>query len=173
MIASIKDIFVLNSFCQSKAGDTTTQDNKNILEQTKESGSLDSTDQANGKQLEGVKASASDLAGKVSEIEKELAYVSTALQKESKTVAANAVDLAKHPSRYAGVGASLAEGMAGESLGEMLGAGLGTIDGSVANIYEDQVALICGQNYPANATMETIIIFLSLVCFLNLKIIAA
>ena len=58
-----------------------TQDNKNIAEQTKESGSLGSTDQASGKQLGDVKASASDLVGKVSEIEKELAHVSATLQK--------------------------------------------------------------------------------------------
>ena len=94
-----------------------TQDNKNIAEQTTESSSLGSTDQASGKQLGDVEASASNLAGKVSEIEKELAHVTATLQKEAKTVAANALDLAKHPSRYAGVGASLAEGMAGESLG--------------------------------------------------------
>ena len=53
-----------------------TQDNKNIAEQTTESGSLGSTAQASGKQLGDVKASASDLAGKVSEIEKELAHAS-------------------------------------------------------------------------------------------------
>jgi len=76
-----------------------TQDNKNIAEQTTEIVSLGSTDQASGKLLEGVKASASDLAVKVSEIEKELAQVSAALQKEAKTVAADAMDLAKHPSR--------------------------------------------------------------------------
>ena len=81
-----------------------TQDNKNIAEQTTESGSLGSTDQASGKQLGDVKASASDLAGKVGEIEKELAHVSAALQKEAKTVTANVLDLAKHPNRYAGRG---------------------------------------------------------------------
>ena len=65
-----------------------TQDNKNIAEQTTESGSLGSTAQASGKQLGDVKASASDLAGKVGEIEKELAHVSAALQKEAKTATA-------------------------------------------------------------------------------------
>jgi len=77
-----------------------TQDNKNIAEQTMESGSLGSTDQASRKQLGDVEASASNLAGKVSEIEKELVHVSATLQKEAKTVVANALDLAKHPSRY-------------------------------------------------------------------------
>jgi hypothetical protein len=49
-----------------------TQDNKNIAEQTTGSHS----DQASGKQLGDIKASSSDLAGKVGEIEKELAHVS-------------------------------------------------------------------------------------------------
>ena len=126
-----------------------TQDNKNITEQTTESGSQDSTDQASRKQLEGVKASASDLAGKVGEIEKELAHVSAALQKEAKTVAANAVDLAKHPSRYSGVGASLAEGMAGESLGEMLGAGLGTVLGPEGTVIGAEVGGLFGEVFGA------------------------
>jgi hypothetical protein len=145
MIASIKDTFILNFFCQSKAGDTMTQDNKNIAEQTTESGSLGSTDQASGKQLGDFKASASDLAGKVGEIEKELAHVSAALQKEAKTVA----DLAKHPSRYAGVGASLAEGMAGESLGEMLGAGLGTVLGPEGTVIGAEVGGLFGEVFGA------------------------
>jgi len=122
-----------------------TQDNKNIAEQTTESGSLGSTDQERGKQLGDVKASASDLAGKVSEIEKELAHVSATLQKEAKTVA----DLAKHPSRYAGVGASLAEGMAGESLGEMLGAGLGTMLGPEGTVIGAEVGGLFGEVFGA------------------------
>jgi hypothetical protein len=97
----------------------------------------------------GFKASASDLAGKVSEIEKELAYVSAALQKDAKTVTANALDLAKHPSRYAGVGASLAEGMAGESLGEMLGAGLGTVLGPEGTVIGAEVGGLFGEVFGA------------------------
>ena len=56
------------------------------------------------KQLGDVKASASDLAGKVSEIEKELAHVSATLQKDAKTVASNAVDLAKLLAATLGLG---------------------------------------------------------------------
>ena len=81
----------------------------------------------------------SDLATKVGEIEKGLVHVSATLQKEAKTVASNALDLAKHPSRYAELGASLAEGMAGESLGEMLGAGLGTVFGPEGTVIGAEV----------------------------------
>ena len=101
-----------------------TQDNKNMAELSTERGSLGSADQAGGKQPAGFKEPVSNLAAEVGEIEKELAHVSATLQKETKTAASNALDLAKHPSSYAELGASLAEGMAGESLGEMVGAGL-------------------------------------------------
>ena len=106
-----------------------TQDNKNMAELSTERGSLGSADQAGGKQPAGFKEPVSNLAAEVGEIEKELAHVSATLQKETKTAASNALDLARHPSGYAELVASLAEGMAGESLGEMVGAGLGTVLG--------------------------------------------
>ena len=126
-----------------------TQDNKNIAEQTAESGSLGSADQAGEKQPAGVKASVSDLASKVGEIEKELAQVSATLQKETKTVASNALDLAKHPSRYAALGASLTEGMAGQSLGEMLGAGMGTVFGPEGTVIGAEVGGLVGEVFGA------------------------
>ena len=95
MIALANGVFVLNPCCSNKADHSMTRNDKNIAEQTTESSSLHSTDQTGGK------AQASDLANKVSEIEKELAHISARLPKEVKTVAATAVDLAKHPSRYA------------------------------------------------------------------------
>lgn len=98
-----------------------TQADKNIEEQTTESGSLASADQCGGKQPAGIKTHTSHLAAKVGEIEKEFAHVSVILQEDTKSVASKALNLAKHPRRSAELGASLAEGMAGESLGEMLG----------------------------------------------------
>ena len=126
-----------------------TQDDKNIAEQTTESGSLGSTDQAGGKQPAGVKAHASDLAGTVGEIEKELVHVSATLQEEAKTVAFDVLDLAKHPSRYAELGASVGEGMAGESLGEMLGAGLGTVFGPEGTVIGGEVGGMVGEVFGA------------------------
>lgn len=116
-----------------------TRNDKNIAEQTTESSSLHSADQTGGK------AQPSDLANKVSEIEKELAHISARLPKEVKTVAATPLDLAKHPSRYAELGASLAEGMAGESLGEMLGAGLGTVLGPEGTVIGAEVGGMAGE----------------------------
>jgi hypothetical protein len=122
-----------------------TQDNKNIAEQTAESDSLGSADQAGGKQPAGVKSPASDLASKGGEIEKVIVHVSATLQIEAKVVASNALDLAKHPSRYAELGASLVEGMAGESLGEMLGAGLGTVFGPEGTVIGAEVGGLVGE----------------------------
>jgi DNA repair ATPase RecN len=84
-----------------------TQKDNNISEQTPESDSLESANQAGRTQPVGVKTRASNLASKVGEIEKELAQVSTTLEEEAKTIAFDALDLARHPSRYAEQGASL------------------------------------------------------------------
>ena len=92
-----------------------TQDDKNIAEQPTENGLLGSANKDGEKQPTGVKSHPSDLASKVGEIDKALAHVSATLKEETKTVASNVLDLAKHPSSYEDLGASLAEGMAGES----------------------------------------------------------
>jgi hypothetical protein len=103
-----------------------TQGNKHIAEQTTESGSLgNSAGQASGNQLGDDAVHAPYLA----EIEKELAHVSTILHEEAKTVTSDALDLIKHPSHYAQLEASLAAGAGGESLGEIMGASLGTVFG--------------------------------------------
>jgi hypothetical protein len=149
MIASTKGAFVLNSFCSNKADHSMTQDDNNITVQTTENSSLNSTDQTGGKQPAGVKAQSSNLANKVSEIEKELAHISARLPKEVKTVASNALDLANHPSRYAELGASLAEGMAGESLGETLGAGLGTVFGPEGTVIGAELGGLVGEVFGA------------------------
>jgi len=47
--------------------------------------------------------------------------------------------LAKHPSSYAEFGASLAEGMAGESLGKMVTAGLGTVLGPEGTMIDAEI----------------------------------
>jgi hypothetical protein len=48
MLAPINGTYVLHFFGSSKANDSMTQDDKNIAEQTTESGSLGSADQAGG-----------------------------------------------------------------------------------------------------------------------------
>ncbi|MGZ8239413.1 MAG: hypothetical protein ACXW1Z_25035 [Methylobacter sp.] len=121
------------------------QNDKNIAEQTTGS----DADQESGKQLGGVKTHASDLAGKVGEFEKELAHVSATLKEEAKAVASDAVDLAKHPSHYAELGASLAEGMAGENLGEIVGAGLGTVFGPEGTVIGAEVGSMTGEVFGA------------------------
>ncbi len=126
-----------------------TQDDKNSAEQTTEDGSQDSAGQAGGKRPACIKAHASDLAGKAGKIEKELTHVSATLQKEAKTVVYDAVDIAKHPSRYADLGASLTEGMAGESLGEMLGAGLGTVIGPEGTVIGAEMGGLLGEVFGA------------------------
>jgi hypothetical protein len=148
-MVSANGIFVLYSFCSNKAGHSMTQDDKNIAEQTTERISLNSADQADGKQPVGIKAQASDLVSKISEIEKELVQISAGLPKEVKTAAANALDLAKHPSRYAGLGASLAEGLAGESLGETLGASLGTVLGPEGTLIGAELGGLVGEVFGA------------------------
>ncbi|MEI7996161.1 MAG: hypothetical protein WCH01_14795 [Methylococcaceae bacterium] len=123
-----------------------TQDDKNIAEQPTENSSLGSADQAGVKQPASVKSHASDLA---SEIEKELAHVSATLQEETKTIAANALELTKHPRRSAELGASLAEGMAGESLGEIVEASLGTIFGPEGTVIGAEVVGMAGEVFGA------------------------
>ena len=126
-----------------------TQKDNNISEQTPESDSLESANQAGRTQPVGVKTRASNLASKVGEIEKELAQVSTTLEEEAKTIAFDALDLARHPSRYAEQGASLAEGMAGESLGEMVGAGLGTVFGPKGAVIGAEAGGLVGEVFGA------------------------
>ena len=123
-----------------------TQGDKPIAEQTTESGSLGSSaDHACGNQLGSVTAHAPYLG----EIEKELAHVSTTLQKEARTVAADALDLIKHPGHYAELEASLAEGVAGESLGEIVGASLGTVFGPAGTVIGAEVVGMAGEVFGA------------------------
>ena len=131
------------------ADDSMTPDDKNIADQPTENGSLGSTYQASEKQPAMVESNASDLASKVGEIEQEFAHVAAALQEETKTIASNALNLAKHPARYAELGAGLAEGMAGESLGEMLGAGLGTMFGPEGTVIGAEVGGLVGEVFGA------------------------
>jgi hypothetical protein len=55
----------------------------------------------------------------------------------------------KHPSNYEELGASLAEGMAGESLGEMVGAGLGTVLGPEGTLIGAEVGGMDGEVFGA------------------------
>jgi len=129
-----------------KADDSMTQGDKHIAEQTTESGSLgNSAGQASGNQLGDVKPHASYLG----EIEKELAHVSTTLHEEAKTVTSDALDLIKHPSHYAQLEASLAAGAGGESLGEIMGASLGTVFGPEGTVIGAEVGGMAGEVFGA------------------------
>jgi hypothetical protein len=131
-----------SGFCSSNADVPITQDDKSIAEQTSENSLLASAEQADEKQL-------TDVAGKVREIEKELAHISAALQEKTKTVGSDALDLVKHPRRYAELGASLAESMAGESLGEIVGASLGTMFGPEGTVIGAEVGGMAGEVFGA------------------------
>jgi hypothetical protein len=114
-----------------------TQNDQNSAKQTSENDSLTSVKQAGVKQPICV-------AGKVGEIDKELAQVSAALQEKAKSVGSDALDLVKHPSRYAELEASLAESMVGESLGEIVGASLGTVFGPEGTVIGAEVGGMVG-----------------------------
>jgi len=123
-----------------------TQDDKQIAEQTTESGSLgNSTGQVSGNQLGSVTAHAPCLG----EIEKELAHVSTTLHEEAKTVTSEALDLIKHPRHYAPLEASLAAGVGGESLGEIVGASLGTVFGPEGTVIGAELGGMVGEVFGA------------------------
>ncbi|MGR8933028.1 MAG: hypothetical protein ACU837_01400 [Gammaproteobacteria bacterium] len=79
---------------------------------------------------------------KVKTLEKNLVH---ALQAEAKSVASEAVDVVKHPSHYAKFGASLAEGIAGESLGEILGGGAGTVFGPEGTVIGAEIGGMVGE----------------------------
>ena len=83
------------------------------------------------------------------EIEKELAHVSSTLQKEAKTVTSEALDLIKHPRHYAPLEASLAAGVGGESLGEIVGASLGTVFGPEGTVIGAEVGGMAGEVFGA------------------------
>ena len=123
-----------------------TEGEKHSAEQTTESGSLEnSSGQASGNQLGDVTAHAPYLA----EIEKKLAHVSTTLHEEAKTVTSDALDLIKHPSYYAPLEASLAAGAGGESLGEIMGASLGTVFGPEGTLIGAEVGGMAGEVFGA------------------------
>ena len=83
------------------------------------------------------------------EIEKELAHVSTTLQKEAKTVTSEALDVIKHPRHYAPLEASLAAGVGGESLGEIVGASLGTVFGPEGTVIGAELGGMVGEVFGA------------------------
>ena len=83
------------------------------------------------------------------QIEKELAHVSTKLHEEAKTVTSDALDLIKHPSHYAQLEASLAAGVGGESLGEIVGASLGTVFGPEGTVIGAEVGGMAGEVFGA------------------------
>jgi len=83
------------------------------------------------------------------EIEKVLAHVTTTLQKEAKTVTSDALDLIKHPGHYAPLEASLAASVEGESLGEIVGASLGTLFGPEGTVIFAEVGGMAGEVFGA------------------------
>jgi len=131
-----------SAFCLSNAVDPMTQEDKNSAEQISENDSLASAEQANGEQPTGI-------AGKVGEIEKEFAHVSAALKEKAKKLGGDALDLVKHPGHYAEMGASLAESMAGESMGEIVGGSLGTLFGPEGTVIGAEVGGMAGEVFGA------------------------
>jgi hypothetical protein len=83
------------------------------------------------------------------ETENELAHVSSTLQKEAKTVTSEALDLIMHPRHYAPLEASLAAGVGGESLGEIVGASLGTVFGPEGTVIGAEVGGMAGEVFGA------------------------
>jgi hypothetical protein len=67
------------------------------------------------------------------------------LQEKAKAMGSDALDLVKHPSRYAELGTNLAEGMAGESLGEIVGGSLGTVFGPEGTVIGAEVGGMAGE----------------------------
>lgn len=126
-----------------------TQEDKNSAEQPTENNLLASANQTGGKQPADLKSHASDLASKAGEIEKEFVHISATLQKETETLAVNTLDLAKHPDRYAEQGISLAEGTAGESVGEMVGASVGTVFGPEGTVIGAELGGLAGEVFGA------------------------
>ena len=122
------------------------QGGKQRVEQSTESGSqVKNAFQASVYRFGDVTAHAPYLG----EIEKELAHVSTTLQKEAKTVTSEALDVIKHPRHYAPVEASLAAGVGGESLGEIVGASLGTVFGPMGTVIGAEVGGMAGEVFGA------------------------
>jgi len=119
-----------------------TQSDKNIAEQTSEIDLQASGEQSDGKQF-------TSAAKKIGEIEKDLFQVSAVLQEKAKAIGSEALDLVKHPSRYAELGTSLAEGMAGESLGEIVGGSLGTVFGPEGTVIGAEVGGMAGEVFGA------------------------
>jgi len=118
-----------------------TMDDKDRAEQTTGNG----TDQTCGKQLGGLKAHHSDLVGKSGELDRAFVHVSAKFQEEAKVLTADAMDLVKHPGRFAESGVTLAEGTAGESFGEIVGAGLGTVFGPEGTVIGAEVGGMLGE----------------------------
>ena len=120
------------------------KDDTNIPEQILENDERVITAKTNGVRLITRKFYAADLVNKVGRFEKKLVIKSHKLPGEIKTLASNALDLAKHPSRYAQLGASLAEGFAGQSLGSAVGAGLGTVFGPGGTVIGAELGSLVG-----------------------------
>ena len=120
------------------------KNDSNITEQILESDEWVITAKTAGVKLIKRKFYAADLVNKVGKFEQKLVIQSHKLPGEMKTLASNGWDLAKHPSRYAQLGASLAEGFAGQSLGSALGAGLGTVFGPGGTVIGAELGSLVG-----------------------------
>jgi outer membrane lipoprotein SlyB len=120
------------------------KDNTKITQQITEIDELVISAEGDAVKLIRRKFLASDLVNKVGNFEKKLVIQSSKLPREMKTLASHALDLAKHPSRYAQLGASLVEGMAGQSLGGTIGAGLGTVFGPGGTVIGAELGSLMG-----------------------------
>jgi hypothetical protein len=131
--------------CSRNIDKAMTNDDKPLAEQLTGNDGLIIPDQAADKILLEGESSLSNLAHKVGEMERKLVNQSARLPMEMKTLASNALDYAKHPSRYAQLGASLAEGLAGQSLGGALGASVGTVFGPGGTVIGAELGSIVGE----------------------------
>ncbi len=122
------------------------EDNKNTVEDITASdvSSIENQAESADISLTGSKLHITDLANKAYEMEKKLVYQSHKIPFKIKILASNGLDLAKHPSRYAQLGASFTEGMAGQSLGGALGAGLGTVFGPAGIVVGAELGSLVG-----------------------------
>ncbi|WP_139558876.1 hypothetical protein [Methylotetracoccus oryzae] len=118
-----------------------TIDDKHLAKQATENGA----EPVGANQSDALTAHQSDLVGQIAELEKAFDHVSAKLHEEARVLTAEAMDLVKHPGRISGLAGSLVEGTAAESLGEIVGAGLGTVLGPEGTVIGAEVGGMVGE----------------------------
>lgn len=118
----------------------TIKDN-NVAEKTAEN----VADQTSVNQPDSPEAHRYVLLSELGELKSEFNHVSIKLKEEAVVLTSDAMEFVKHPDRLVNLGASLAEGAAGESIGEMLGAGLGTMIGPEGTLIGAELGGMVGE----------------------------